>query len=308
VGHNNKTRVAAAYAFLGLTAFAAQSVWTYKFFPAGNFPGTLYTIPLAMSLDHIVGYDAAPTANNAYVQKGTSFVNAAPLGSTSSYLSGINRLGVGAGGYCTTKGGCNPEAGEHGYTFDSRSGRVRGINFPMSGAATTAYGINDFGVVVGGYCPNAVSCPQGLFSPASDGFIEDKGVFATLDFPGAQATSACAINNAGTIVGFYVINNTGPHAFLYQNGSFISIDFPGSGYTIATSINNLGAVAGLFSSSTGLHGFIYYNGSFTQIDRPNATGTGLTGINDRNELVGTWYPTTSVKNFKATPVAPLGQP
>jgi len=208
------------------------------------------------------------------------------------------------GGYCTTKGGCNPEAGEHGYEFDSFTGAFREINFPMTGTATTAYGINDFGVVVGGYCPNAVSCPQGLFSPASDGFIEDNGVFTTLDFPAAQATSAAAINNAGTIVGYDVINNTGPHAFLYENGIFTNIDFPGSGYTIATAINNLGVVAGLFSDSTGLHGFIYDNGTFAQIDKPGATGTGVTGINDRNVLVGAWYPTLGVQNFRAVRVSP----
>jgi probable HAF family extracellular repeat protein len=233
-------------------------------------------------------------------------VNAEPSGSLDSYLSGINRHGLAVGGYCPQ--GCNPETGQHGYTYDSRSRKIRTIDFPLKGAATAAYGINDTGVIVGGYCPNSPVCPQGAFSPAAHGFVDAKGVFTTLDFPSAQDTSAFAINDAGTIVGFYIINNTGPHAFLYQNGTFTNIDFPGSGDTVATAINNLGVVAGIFSNSTGVHGFIYFNGQFEQIDKPGATATQVTGINDRNELVGYWNPTIGIKNFKAIPVTPVVLP
>jgi uncharacterized membrane protein len=286
-----------------VTALVAQAGPQYRFSLAGNFPNSNYTIALGVSLRHIIGYYSVPGANNAYVQTGTAFVDAAPPGSITSYLKGINRLGLAVGGYCTTPGGCNPEAGEHGYAYDFRTGKMKTIDFPMKGASTTAYGINDSGVIVGGYCPNSVSCPQGPFNPTSDGFIEDKGVFTTLNFPGAQATSCYAINNAGAIAGIYLINSTGPHAFLSQNGKFTTIDFPGSGYTFATSINNLGVVAGLFSSSTGVHGFIYYNGKFTQIDKPGATATEVSGNNDRNELVGVWNPTIGTENFRAVPAA-----
>jgi uncharacterized membrane protein len=296
-----KTKYVCAVGLVCVTALVAQAGPQYRFSLAGNFPNTNYTIPLGVSLRHIIGYYNAASVNNAYVQTGTAFVDAAPPGSTSSYLTGINRLGMAAGGYCTTPGGCNPEAGEHGYIYDFRTGKTRTIDFPMKGAATTAYGINDSGVIVGGYCPSAVSCPQGAFNPTTDGFIDDQGVFTTLNFPGAPATSCFAINNVGAIVGFYIINLTGPHAFLYRDSKFTTIDFPGSGYTIATAINNLGVVAGLFSSSTGVHGFVYYNGKFTQVDKPGATSTGVTGINDRNELVGTWNPAIGTENFRAVP-------
>jgi probable HAF family extracellular repeat protein len=303
-----KYSLAFAVGFLCLAAFAAQSGWHYNFVPAGNFPGAYYSVPLAVSLDHIVGYYAISGANNAYVQTGASFVDAAPSGSITSYLTGINRQGVAVGGFCTTAGGCNPEAGEHGYIYYSKSGKTHTIDFPLQGASTVPYGINDSGVIVGGYCPGSISCPQGLSNPANHGFVDNHGVFTTLDFPNAQATSAFAINKVGTIVGFYIINNIGPHAFLYQNGVFTTIDFPGSGYTVATSINNLGVVAGGFGNSTGAHGFIYYNGNFSQIDNPNATATAVTGINDHNDLVGIWYPTLGLQNFKAFPVKPAKVP
>ncbi len=158
-------------------------------------------------------------------------------------------------------------------------------------------------MIVGGYCPNALSCPQGPFGPALDGFIDTNGVFTTLNYPGAYATSALAINNAGTVVGEYDIGFTGPHAFLYQSGMFTNIDYPGSNFTIASGINNLGVVAGYFSNSTGPHGFTYSNGTFTQIDRPNSpNGTAVNGINDRNDLVGVWYPSVGFgQTFKAAP-------
>lgn len=296
---------------LCVMGFAVQAGLQYKFSEAGSFPGAYYSAPLGVSLNHIVGYYLSTTANAAYVQTGSTFVDASPPGSFTSYLSGINKHGVAVGGYCSVGGGCNPEVGERGYMYDVATGKITTIHFPMKGAATTAYGINDRGTIVGGYCPGAVVCPQGAFNPAADGFIETNGVFTTLNYPGAQATSAIAVNNAGTVAGYYLINNTGPHAFLYQNGAFTNIDYPGSNFTLALGVNNLGVVAGYFTSSTGaLHGFTYLNGTFTQIDRPNSPhGTAVNGINDHNELVGLWYPSTGFgKNFKAIPVARPEEP
>jgi probable HAF family extracellular repeat protein len=291
---------------LCLTVVTAQAGWRYQFSAAGNFPGATATVPLAVGLLHIVGEYQVPGGVHAYVQTGNLFVKAEPSGSLDSYLSGVNRHGVAVGGYCPK--GCNPETGQSGYTFDSKTGRIQIIVFPMTGAATTAYGINDLGTIVGGYCPNNNVCPSGAFNPATDGFVDANGVFTTLNYPGANATSPFAVNNAGTIVGFYTINLTGPHAFLYQNSTFTTIDFPGSGYTLATSINNFGVVAGLFADSTGVHGFTYDKGTFTQVDKPGALSTGVSGINDHNELVGTWNTLTASETFKATPIKGPEQP
>jgi probable HAF family extracellular repeat protein len=226
-----------------------------------------------------------------------------------SYLSGINGYGTAVGGYCPQ--GCNPETGQHGYTYDLKSGKIETISFPLTGAATTAYGINDAGTIVGGYCPNNSVCPSGAFNPTADGFIDTGGVFTTLNYPGANATTAFSINDAGAIVGYYTINLTGPHAFLYEGGTFTNIDYPGSNYTLALAINKAGVVAGYFTSTSGaLHGFTYSNGTFTQIDRPDSPGgTAVTSINDLNDLVGVWYPSTGFgQTFKAIPVTGPEQP
>jgi probable HAF family extracellular repeat protein len=305
----SRTQYVLVVLVLCLAALTAQTGVQYKFYSAGNFPGAYYTTPLGASVAHIVGWYATSGANNAFVQTGTSFLDAAPPGSITSYLSAINVHGVAVGGFCQK--GCNTQAGQYGYTYNLRTGKIRTISFPLKGAATTAYGINDKGTIVGGYCPNALACPQGAFSPASDGFIETNGVFSTLDYPGAQDTSAIAVNNSGTVVGDYIINNTGPHAFLYQNGTFTNIDYPGSNFTVASGINNYGVVAGFFTTTAGaLHGFLYSNGKFTQIDRPNSPkGSGVNGINDRGDLVGLWYPSIGFpKTFKAIPVAGPEEP
>jgi probable HAF family extracellular repeat protein len=298
------TRYTLALLVLCLAAFAAQTSVQYKFYPAGNFPGAVTTAPLACSREHIVGYYQVTGGLHAYIQTGTSFKTAEPAGSSDSYLSGINGHGLAVGGFCPQ--GCNDYSGQYGYTYSYKTGKMQTISFPLKGASTTAYGINDEGTIVGGYCPNALSCPQGAFSPASDGFMETNGVFITLDYPGAQDTSALAVNNSGAVVGDYIINNTGPHAFLYQNGTFTNIDFPGSNFTVASGINNYGVVAGFFTTTAGaLHGFTYSNSTFTQIDRPDSPkGSGVNGINDRGDLVGLWYPSIGFpKTFKAIPVA-----
>src|ERR1700730_9062190 len=117
------------YALLILSSgsLVGQTQGNYDFFPAGNFPGASYTISLGVSKQHIVGYYVVSGPGNAYVQTGTTFVDGVPPNSTSSYLTSINRKGLAAGGYCTTAGGCNPEAGEHGYTYNFATGKTTTI-------------------------------------------------------------------------------------------------------------------------------------------------------------------------------------
>ncbi len=296
-----KSAYLATVAIMLWAAIAVAQTTQYDFYPAGDFPNSYETTALAISRRYIVGNYFAANKNAAYVQTGKQFRDAAPSNSKVSYLSGINSHGVAVGGFCPL--GCNPETGQHGYTFNTKTGGIHVINFPMKGAGTAAYGINDNGIIVGGYCPGSVVCPQGAFNPTSHGFVDDHGTFTTLDFPNAQDTTARAINDDGVIVGFYVINATGPHAFMYENGMFTNIDFPGAAVTEATAVNNHGDIAGWFSDAAiGSHGFIYHKGKFTQIDKPGTTSTAVFGINDCDELVGFWYPSLGFpKPFQAVP-------
>lgn len=281
-----------------ISAVALAQGVHYSFKSAGNFSGANYTVPFGLNATQIVGYYSAPGVLNSYVKTGRSFSQVVPFNAITSYLFAINRNGLAVGGYCVP--GCGPYTGEHAYTYDSATGVVTSIDFPGA-TSTTGYGINDSAQIVGGYCTTSVTCPEGL-NPTDHGFLDDNGVFTTLDFPGAQSTEAVGINNAGVIVGFYDINLTGPHSFIYQNGTYTTIDFPGANYTSATAINNHDIVAGLFQDKNGiLHGFLYSNGRFTQIDVPRARDTGLSGINDSDDLVGLVYPVIGTQPFLGIP-------
>ena len=307
---NERTRVrraaliATTLLVLCLCGVAANLATSYLFRSAGNYPKVYETIPLGVSLAHTVGYFLQFSGKeSAYIQTGSNFVRAQPVGITSAYLSGINASGIAVGGYCPNAV-CNPLSGEHGYTYDINTGAITTIDFPGIINATTAYGINDLGEVVGGYCPASFTCAPNPTSPTAKGFLFAGGVFTTIRFPGSDATQASAINNAGVIVGDYIalVNLTGPHGFLYRNGVYKNIDFPGANITEPNAINNAGVVAGYFQDKQlNIHGFTYQAGKFTQIDMPGALGTAIRGINDANQLVGVWFPTFGVANFRAIP-------
>lgn len=76
------------------------------------------------------------------------------------------------------------------------SGKIL-ATFKYPGATTTtAWGINNLGVVVGWFVDSA-----GL----THGFVLQKGVYAQIDVPGTNGTTAChGINDGGTITGTYM--------------------------------------------------------------------------------------------------------
>jgi len=266
----------------------------YAFYPGANFPGQfITTVPLGASNTQIVGDTQGPNGIHAYIQMApaflplgpSKFVTAEPPGSTDSYLSAVNRYGVAVGGYCTFSTGCDPEVGQQGYIYSSKNGRITKISYPGANSST-AYGINNKGEIVGGFCTYIV-CPVDIFTLANHGYLYSNGTFVQLDFPGSQLTEAFAINDAGVIVGDYQINSTSPHAFIYQNGGYTNIDYPGTNGGFASAINNSGVVAGVFHDlSGGIHGYLYEAGRFTQIDDPAGLGTALSAINDNQYLVG----------------------
>jgi uncharacterized membrane protein len=119
----------------------------------------------------------------------------------------------------------------------------RGFSFTtidVPGArATTAFGINADGVIVGAYTDaNFVV----------RGFILTEGTFRTIEYPGAEGTQARGINPGGYIVGSYwrpgepAVNL---HGFLLKpDGTFEPIDYPNHINTIAQRILPDGTILG----------------------------------------------------------------
>ena len=288
------------FALFGIWLTAAHAQINYVFSQAGGYPGPYGTLtaPHGANLTQIVGYYAEPGFQaHGYIQTGTKFITAEPANTKSSYLSGINRTGVAVGGLCAN--GCNTDSAQHGYTYSYATGAITTVDYPGTGITTAAYGINDKGQIVGGFCFSTIDCPLEGFTYSDHGYLDDNGVFTQLDYPGAESTQAMAINDSGVIVGAYIINKTGPHGFLYQNGTYSNMDYPGAGYTLPSGINNAGIAAGLMSDSTGIHGFLYRNGKFEKVSDPTSPNdTEMTGINDKNAVVGTINTSKATLTFK----------
>src|SRR5262245_41292686 len=81
------------------------------------------------------------------------------------------------------------------------SGTITVIDFPgdVPFTSTAVYGINDIGEIVG--------------ASGGHGFLLSRGIFTTIDFPGAVATSANGINVRGQIVGLYQDPTGAQHNF-----------------------------------------------------------------------------------------------
>jgi probable HAF family extracellular repeat protein len=61
--------------------------------------------------------------------------------------------------------------------------------------------------------------------------------FTTLEYPGATATVASGINDAGDVVGWYVADEV-MRGFLYRDGTYTSVEYPGA---VRTQISGIGA-------------------------------------------------------------------
>jgi probable HAF family extracellular repeat protein len=296
--------VAVSLFLVAATGFATTI--QYRFSPAGEFPGAFETVPLADSLTEIVGYyNVSPGGQFGYAQtplEGSHipFLSLQPPGAGSAFASGVNMHGVVVGGSCVPPQECHYPQTTNGFLYTN--GTYKAIDYPGA-ESTGAYGINDLGQIVGGYCLTVTVCGATL-GPTDHGFLDSNGTFTSLDYPGAQATQANAINKAGTVVGTYEVNNDAGHSFLYQNGQYKNIDFPQALITYACAINNKGVVAGYYQLvNAPVMGFVYRAGQFSTVSIPQGHGTSPAGINDKGILVGVWAPPRgNVLAFKAVPV------
>jgi hypothetical protein len=181
-----------------------------------------------------------------------------------------------------------------GYTWDIDAAVFQGYFlhggifrfYNVEGAASTSIGgINSAGHFAGSY---------GLFAYGDDGcYINANGQITTFSIPGAMYHRVTAINNADTVVGWYVITPTVYHGFFRDavSGEVSYLDFPGSASTLVTGINDDGVMVGWYwdHNSNG-HGFVFKSGasrSFLSYNYPDAANeTHFGGINNRGLICG----------------------
>jgi hypothetical protein len=129
-----------------------------------------------------------------------------------------------------------------------------------------------------------------------------------------------ALNNRGTIIGFYFDDQVNPpypggqaHGFLLADGLFSVLDVPLAAHTLPLDINDAGQIVGIFSDADGMaQSFLLdAEGWHTfEIPFPGVRLTDLSGINDQGQLVGRYLVSVSDENgtrsfnhgFIATPL------
>jgi hypothetical protein len=69
---------------------------------------------------------------------------------------------------------------------------------------------------------------------AEAGFIYHNGVYQTLEFPYAVATTVFGINNLDDVVGnYYAGGGSAPQMFVYSSGAYVTIPIPPPNYNAA---------------------------------------------------------------------------
>ncbi len=160
----------------------------------------------------------------------------------------------------------------------SKNGNL--FHFTASGATSTvAYGVNDFGEIVG-----RSSGTSGNFS-----FIRSSdGQYQNISPPTIEAlVEAIAINNSLKVVGHYSDTN-GRHAFLWDNGQFTELRVPGAtGNSDVRQLNN-NDQALMFATVDGVAAYYLYNdGNYLRINSPDGyTWQSVNALNDNGELAG----------------------
>jgi uncharacterized membrane protein len=172
-------------------------------------------------------------------------------------------------------------------TFTFAQFTFTSIDYP-GGTGTTAHGINNHGVIVGGYDTqgqprHALLIQKGKFIPLAP----------TTDL-GTKYSEAYQINDRGDVVGITLDDNGFTHGFLLGKGRLTTLDFPGASETWTAGLNDSGTVAGFWNlydpDGNFLYegGFLWKDGVFTDVTFPGAGDTGVIGINARGDFVGTW--------------------
>jgi probable HAF family extracellular repeat protein len=173
----------------------------------------------------------------------------------------------------------------------------------------SAYGINDFGTIVGTTSSgHAFSYSAGVmtdlggggvaYSINNSGIVVGQSGFSAFSYSGGVTTyfgyhaAALGINDSGTIVGY---NGVSPQdsvqAFSYSSGVMTYLGTAGLGGPAARGINNAGTIVGNNNES---HAVSYSDGVMTDLS-PYLASIGLTGyseanaINDNGDIVGTGF-------------------
>lgn len=166
------------------------------------------------------------------------------------------------------------------------NGQISPLGLPRG---AFAFGINDAGDVTGGMGNNGC-------------FIFSHGQLSTFTPPDSEKCAAYGINQARSVVGWYLAGAHGQLGFLYAGGKTTAIKGPNCFSTSADGINNKGQIVGSCTlageASVKTSGFLLdAAGTFSLYSAPGATSTFPRGIDDDGRVVGIFYTPGARESF-----------
>jgi uncharacterized membrane protein len=175
------------------------------------------------------------------------------------------------------------------FVYDAR---LRRITLPATaqpaGWSAAAFGINDWGTVVGYVYPPDDSIENGFI-------VTKNGEYREFSVPWAAYTEARGINNRGVITGTAFFNGPGSAGFIYDPEAATYTEVLPSAYTETVGITTDGHVVGTVylaagasgpGAPAGQYGYLRAaNGSVTYF-RVNGVDTYARGISDEGKIVG----------------------
>jgi uncharacterized membrane protein len=226
---------------------------------------------------------------------------------------GIDTAGDTVGFYVT-----NPAVGTTSGFAKPAGGAFVTVNQPGT-AFNQLLGINLAGTTAAGY---SSTDPAGMVGQkaltVSGGPTFASPVFTNIDallvakFGPNFNSQATGVNNAGTVVGFYLPTATTSVGFEDVGGVITNIDPFGSTFTQALGIDNNGnEIVGFeVDPVTGFqHGYVDINGMPSIFDPPGSVSTTINGVNDLGQIVGFFTDANdNTIGFVATPVTTTPEP
>jgi probable HAF family extracellular repeat protein len=156
---------------------------------------------------------------------------------------------------------------------------------PSGARASTAFGINSRGDVVGSFVDQ---------NSVTHGFLLSKGEFTVIDFPGARGTIARGINPRGEIVGSYSLPGDPAVAargfLLTKKGEFVNVRYPEHSWEIAQRILPDGTIVGCRHDQDmmdSMRGVMIGRDGASEIDAFGSMNNGATP--DLQLIVGFWF-------------------
>lgn len=211
--------------------------------------------------------------------------------SAQTQVTGLNDLGQTVGFFVPA----SPAGANFGF-YRGKNGVFHNVKTPPGAANASPevdqlLGINDHGVAVGFYTNSAGNNRGYEYNTRTHKYGRVRAPGSSTGLKGTSLTAA-AINNHGTVAGFYVNGKGVTVAFVEAGSHFTTIAKHGAAMTQAFGINDSGEVVGAYTvgsgSSAKTYGFTWtHSHGFKVVNDPHGIGsTIINGVNDRGELVG----------------------